>query len=294
MRRLLVLAFLGFAAAGLAVHFTVRDSLDRLAPLFYALPLPVTGALWLAGAILARGRLRRLALLAGAATLGGWFFTSYGFAKPRKGAWKFATWNLQNAKHPSAPLLNLVRTEWPDFIGLIECGTWTPDLTRTYEQALPGYRVVPLGESRAGLMRGPVASVARQTLDGRSRVVTVRMHLRGEWFRIIVVDLDSGIFRSRRAALDWITATAGNSPRTVILGDLNTPLASAHLDGLRRNFQAATEGPHAGFRETWPYGVPLLSLDQIWLSRDLQPRFARRISTLASDHTPVVASFDSR
>lgn len=294
MRRLIVLVFLGLAIGGIAVHFTVRDSIDALAPFFYAVPLPVAGAAFLAAALFARRPVRGLAVLAGAATIAGWFFADYGFTRPRKGAWKFATWNLQSTKHPAPELLKLVRTEWPDFLALLETGTLTPEIIHAYERALPGYHLVPLSDDRASLMRGTVASVTAQALGGRTRVVTVRMLLRGEWMRILVVDLDSGIFRSRRDALERITAMAANGTRTVVLGDFNTPLQSAHLDGLRLHFSAANEGPHAGFRETWPYGAPLLSLDQIWLSRDFQPLFARRIATTASDHAPVVASFGVR
>jgi endonuclease/exonuclease/phosphatase (EEP) superfamily protein YafD len=292
MRPALALIFFALASAGVALQFTARDSVDALAPLFYAVPLPVAGAGFLAAAILGRRPLRGIAALAGGAVLAGWFLTDYGFAEPKRGAWKFATWNLQGARHPSPLLLKIVRTEWPDFMALLEAGPLTPAVKQAYEKALPGYRLVSLGDDRACLMRGNVVAGTTTTLlPGRTRVVTLRMLLRGAWMKILVVDLDSGIFLSRRAALNWITATAGKSPRTVVLGDFNTPLNSAHLDELRAHFAAATEGAHAGFRETWPYGAPLLPLDQIWLSRDFQPLFARRIFTLASDHTPVIATF---
>ncbi len=294
MRRAIATLLLGLAAAGLTVRFTFRDSLDALAPFFYALPLPVIGGLFLGGGIFARSPARLLALFAGVATLGGWFARDYGFAAPKPGAWKFITWNMQNATHPSPDLLHLVRGEQPDFMALIEAGRLTPEIAAAYERALPGYRVLSLGGDRGCLLRGEVAGVDEMVLPGRSRVVTVRARVHGDGVRVIIVDLDSGVFRSRRADFEWITAMARGGPRTVVLGDFNTPLDSAHFDGLRGNFREATEGPHAGFRETWPYEAPFLSLDQIWVSRDLEPRFARRTFTLASDHAPVVATFDPR
>ena len=83
-------------------------------------------------------------------------------------------------------------------------------------------------------------------------------------------------------------------PRTVVMGDFNTPLESVHLEPMRAHFEEVMDGPHRGFRETWFFTLPLLSLDHIWLSRDLEPVFATRRLTLASDHAPVIATFRKR
>jgi endonuclease/exonuclease/phosphatase (EEP) superfamily protein YafD len=292
MRRLIAALLLGLAIAGITVRFTVQDSSPSFAPLFYALPVPLIGALLIGGGWLARRPIRVLAVAAGLLTLGFWFVRDFGFAAPQTGMWKFMTWNLQAPRQPFAPLMDLVRRERPDFVSLVETGALSEQAIAIYEKALPGYRMIPLGGDRACLVRGESIVGARtQALSGRSGIVTMRVNFGGEWMNIFIVDLDSKISLSRRPALEWLTQAASRNPRTVVLGDFNTPLDSALLVDLRRRFTAAIEGRHSGFRETWFYGLPMLSLDQIWLSKDFRPVFAKRIWTLSSDHTPVMATF---
>ncbi len=294
LRRLSALVLIGIAAAGLAVRFSVRDSVDALALGYYALPLPVLGALLLAGGALARRPLRVMAVALGLVTLTAWFVRDYGFARPQSGEWKFVTWNLGGGMHPLPPLIDLVRRESPDLVALVESGAIDAAQIANYERELPGYRVVRFDGQRACLLRGTLGEVRQESLAGRSRVVELRVTIRGQPLRVLIVDMDSDIHRSRRGTLEQIAAQAAREPRTVVLGDFNTPLDSACLDPMRRAFAAANEAWHAGFRETWFYGLPLLSLDQVWLSRDLRPVFARREVNLRFDHAAVIASFSRR
>jgi len=70
----------------------------------------------------------------------------------------------------------------------------------------------------------------------------------------------------------------------LILGDFNTPPAARGFNAWETSFTLANDGHSKGFKETWCYGLPLLTLDQFWLSNDLTVLNASGQATLRSDH----------
>lgn len=287
------MALLAGGIAGATLNLTVRDSHQLLAPVFYALPLPVAGSLLLAAAVLFPARfLRRLAAIAGVATLGWWFFHSYGWAFPAKSKWKAATWNIARPKHPFASLIEFVRAERPDAMVLVESGHITPDMTKFYEDALPGYQMVVAPGGLSCLVRGRITQSRIHGLANNSMAASFRAEIGGARVNIFAADLGSFPLSPRAPQIDALARLTRGERHTLVMGDFNTPLESVHLRAMRASFVEAREGPSHGFRETWLYNVPLLSLDQIWCSRDLRPVFSSRRVGFASDHSPLVMSFD--
>jgi endonuclease/exonuclease/phosphatase (EEP) superfamily protein YafD len=279
------------AAAGIALQLSLRDDSPLLAPFYYALPWPMAGALLVFAALVGTRAQRLPCLVAGGAALGWWFFQSFGWASPETGKWKAITWNLGRPRHPFAPLVKLVRAERPDLVTLVETGSLDARDAMAYERLLPGYHLMPLGGGLACLARGHVIAGNLIHLSNGSDTARMRVRLGGEWMNVFIVDIDASPWLSRRKALRELLTLSAAQPRTLVLGDFNTPLGSAHLDDFRARLHSAMGGRHRGFRETWPFNLPLLSLDQIWLSRDLAPVFTSRRTTFASDHAPVVATF---
>ena len=58
----------------------------------------------------------------------------------------------------------------------------------------------------------------------------------------------------------------------------------SYLKQLKKDFNQAFYKKGNGFRETWFYNLPLLSLDHIWVSKDLKILKTEKIHTLKSDH----------
>jgi endonuclease/exonuclease/phosphatase (EEP) superfamily protein YafD len=295
MRWLLATIALLAGLAGVTVHLTVDDADSMFAPVFYALPLPVSGGLLLGAAILSRRRLsRRLIGLSAALVLGVWFFKSYGWDYPVGGKWKVITWNMARPRHPFPPLIALVKAERPDVIVLVESGDIAPSQVLAYERSLPGYRMFAGSKGLACLVRGQILEASVTGLVNGSDEAHIRARLGGEELNVFVVDLTASPFLPRQPQLDLLAERTRGHSRTVVMGDFNTPLESVYLAVMREHFSEVMEGPHRGFRETWFFGLPLLSLDHVWLSRDLEPRFATRQLTFDSDHAPVIATFSVR
>ena len=74
---------------------------------------------------------------------------------------------------------------------------------------------------------------------------------------------------------------------TIILGDFNLPCESIFLDEMKEDYIHFFTSKGNGFRETWFWNIPFLSLDQIWVSKDLKIIKSEKIRTSNSDHSMV-------
>jgi len=94
--------------------------------------------------------------------------------------------------------------------------------------------------------------------------------------------------RKRRAgltlALNSLTTATRELPAvpSLIAGDFNAPAGDASLNPLKNNHFDAYLKVGRGLGNTFPSRFPLHRIDQIWLSRELEPL---RLSTLATPHS---------
>ena len=281
--------------AGLVFDFFLRDGHVAAAPFFYALPVPVSAGALLVAAVLGRGRWRRrTAAIVALLALGWWFSQSYGWAWPQAGERKAIIWNMGRPPHPFQPLITLVRTEQPDVVALVETGSLGMNEVRAYERMLPGYRMAALPAGLSCLVRGQFLGASLTSLGNAGFAACFRVSFGGEPMKVFVPDIEAEPLVPRRHQLERLAALTRGGSRMIVMGDFNTPMESVWLEGMRGFCVNTMDGPHRGFRETWLYNLPLLSLDQVWLSRDLKPVFTSKRLTMASDHAPVVAVFDER
>jgi hypothetical protein len=138
------------------------------------------------------------------------------------------------------------------------------------------------------LVRGAIAGIESRQLAPLAWVSVLRLtfaRVPDDW-RLCLTDIDPLPPLPRTAQLDIIRSVAHGSPRTIIAGDFNTPLDSVGFDAWRTAY-------HHGFAdcptwrgplETWGFGVPLLAIDHIWMSRDLAPVAARKQARFGNDH----------
>lgn len=99
------------------------------------------------------------------------------------------------------------------------------------------------------------------------------------------VDVYANVKFFRKPMLKNILSRIKTNDKTIILGDFNTPYSSLFFKNFKKNYWHAFTEKGAGFRETWFWNIPLLSLDHIWVSRDLEISFCEKISTFKSDHS---------
>lgn len=98
------------------------------------------------------------------------------------------------------------------------------------------------------------------------------------------VDVTGSSDVPRSWELSFVNKQIKETLNTVVLGDFNTPYESSYLKQLKTNFNQAFNKKGNGFRETWFYNLPILSLDHIWVSKDLKILKTEKIYTFKSDH----------
>ena len=82
----------------------------------------------------------------------------------------------------------------------------------------------------------------------------------------------------------FIDSKIDNSETSIILGDFNVPFESKYLDKIKKDFNHAFNEKGNGFRETWFWNLPILSLDHIWVSKDLKVLKTKKFYSKVSDH----------
>jgi hypothetical protein len=217
---------------------------------------------------------------------------SFRFDRPkvRAEAPVVAVWNAGRAleRKPAAwPELGLT-----DLCAVIECGKPSGEEGwRSFTAATPDHEWKRFDGSTMLGVRGRILSHESLGVHDLFRCHRVRVALarHGE-LTVVVADVRSQPWISRERAMAAILRAAGDDPRAIILGDFNTPPESHWFREWRESgFTLANDAPRRGFRETWAYGVPLLTLDHVWLAPGWRAAQCGKLR-LGSDHLAVKAS----
>jgi endonuclease/exonuclease/phosphatase family metal-dependent hydrolase len=187
---------------------------------------------------------------------------------------------------------------WPaladtDLMAVVETGGLTADTWQRFGTATPGMEWKRFGGTMLGV-RGQILSSESLGVRNRYRCFRARVSLpvHGE-FTVVVVDIESSPTLPRGQALAGILAAAAGDPRVIVLGDFNTPPESRWYQNWRPTLTLANDGPRRGFRETWAYGLPLLTLDQIWTGSRWQAVATEQIRH-RSDHSQIKVVLEPR
>ncbi|MCB0398615.1 MAG: endonuclease/exonuclease/phosphatase family protein [Winogradskyella sp.] len=106
----------------------------------------------------------------------------------------------------------------------------------------------------------------------------------------LVVDIYASPLHNKKNALNKVIDYANKNNVDVILGDFNTPYESIYFEKFTSKYTSLRTHQN-GFTATWPFGIPLLELDQIWIKNDLVPISLKKLNYLSSDHAVLVGKF---
>ena len=101
------------------------------------------------------------------------------------------------------------------------------------------------------------------------------------------VDVAGSTEVPRTGELAFVNSIIYKQRNTIILGDFNVPFESQNLEDIKKDFNHAFNEKGNGFRETWFWNIPILSIDHIWVSKDLKIIKTEKIFTLKSDHNMI-------
>lgn len=281
--------------AGLVLQLWLKDRHASWAVLFYAMPKPCLGGLALILALLSQRLWKRmLASVLALVLLSWWLSLSWSSgppalaatsAGPTKDEITLLYWNLCRPKGLDQEAVELVRELNPQIAAFVEPG---PELTKmlpVYEKALPGYTAAWMPRGVLWLSRLPSRYRERGKLDGLGAYARFEVYEPGPAFQVVVADVHPSLMHSREQQLKEVLAQAQDRDDTLFAGDFNTPLESVYFDAWRTRFTHAFSAAGSGLCETWPIGLPLLSIDHIWAGKAWEVIETRKIWRLTgSDH----------
>lgn len=295
MRRLLVLGWMTLVL-GVVLQLWLKDHSTAWALLFYGMPKPCLVALALILALISgrRGKSQIAAVAAVFILSLWWTLTSYSPAReiakptvlsPASDEVTLLYWNLCRPSGLDQEMVDLVKELRPHIATFVEPGSQAGALLETYQSLLPGYQGAWMPRGILWFSLVPSRYRERGKLDASGAYARFEVNGLGPTFPVVVADVHPHLFHSRRQQLQEVLAQSQSRQDAILLGDFNTPLESTLLSGFRANYVEAFEVAGNGFRETWPSGLPLLSLDHAWIGHDWQVIEARKIWRLTgSDH----------
>ncbi|WP_145029002.1 endonuclease/exonuclease/phosphatase family protein [Caulifigura coniformis] len=285
---------------GLAVRLTVRDRWVVANTLYYATPWSILFVLGCLSAVWLRRRraARPLAWVTGlvaVACAGIWFSTSWRTGPSARGAGdvRAMTWNLAHGRWGLEGLAKAAAMHEPDIALFVEADPSRIDVRAIFKSAFPEHHVFLLGGGIVLVSRWPGGDARAYQFGSEKTESRIReIDLATPWgtWTVFGCDMASNTLYQREPHFRELAERIAGCPHPVICtGDFNTPLDSLHVEklragGLTEAFEAAGEG----YLPTWPVPAPVLSLDQMWISKGLKPVGCVRRWNWRSDHAAVI------
>lgn len=247
---------------------------------FYTLPLPIISLLALFTVFFSKKLWRILMLSLTIVSLSIWIARSYKIntdepLEKEKG-FEIVVWNSQHTQGLKEAIIE--NGSVPDVFVLVECNK---ESVKYAELNFPNYYFKLSKEGIGIFSKVPIAKLNEIISEDNSRVLSFKI----EDYNFYAVDIYASLLNFRGDSLRFLKSTLQTDENTIVLGDFNTPLESVHLSFLKKNFENSFDEKGDGFRETWFWNIPILSLDHIWVSNDIEIISANKISTFKSDHS---------
>lgn len=259
------------------VHFLIKDTFHFSAVLFYATPLPliILGILFLI--LFIKAFARKYYVIVAALLCIIWIKDSYIFSsnsETDKGL-EIVLWNafrIQSFKEAFEENGTI-----PDVFVLIESNQ-----KKFYEaqKAFPNHYFYFNNHGIAIFSK-----TLLQIHSSATKEHVTMVHFSTNNINFYAVDVYANMKFFRKPMLENICSRIKTNDKTIILGDFNTPFESLFFKKFKKNYQHAFTEKGNGFRETWFWNIPLLSLDHIWVSPDLEIEKTEKKSTWKSDHS---------
>ncbi len=284
---------------GTILRLTIRDYFSASATLYYMTPLSmlVIGA----GALLVRQvylRKKNPARIWGALLLllfVWWVRVDWrSHPQPKKIDDEIVVLLANIARHHSVNEIAKHALEYdPDIICFIEALAMTSQQRKQWETVFPDHQWSMIDGGTQLFAKGTISSPWVNPLPDGTRLSRSVIKLNGKEIHCFTVDIASTIYRYRKPAIDGLTEflKTSDGENILILGDFNTPGDSVHFTELRKDYENLFDSVGDGYAPSWPAPIPVLTLDQIWIGKKLEPIGCRLISNRRSDHKMVLGRF---
>jgi Endonuclease/Exonuclease/phosphatase family len=261
----------------IVINFTIKDQFYWSSFIFYTFPLPIIILLIIGLLIFIKKHTKKIIVLVLILTVI-WISRSYKHNETNinESHIEIVLWNASRDRN-FEDAFNEIESI-PDILILVECGE--KDIKKVKSKYGDNYFF--LSKEEIGIFSKTPITV-KNKINSENNSTIINFKVRG--FNFYAIDLSGSMFNFRKKELDFLFSNIDKSKKMLILGDFNTPFESVHFKDFKDNFNHAFSEKGNGFRETWPWNIPLLSLDHIWASKDLEILTVEKINTFKSDHS---------
>jgi len=278
MRKLFLLGIKITIIVGVIIHFSIKDYVLVSAIFFYALPLPVLIFLTLFLSVFTNKLSRKVSIATALFLTFVWVNKSYvsNTINDKVEGFEIVFWNA--SRHNNFNEAFKINNSIPDVMVMVESGNI---IMRNVKKEYPHYYFYLSKKEIAIFSKTPIKIIKEITSKNNSNLINFETNN----LNFYAVDIQGHLGAPRKLEIRFINELINKNKNTIILGDFNTPFESRYFQFFKDNFVNAFDAKGNGFRETWFWNIPLLSLDHIWVSKDLQVLKTEKMNTFKSDHS---------
>lgn len=246
--------------------------------IFYGTPLPLIVLGLLILLLLVKASARKYYAIFTLVLFGLWLKNSYinTTIQDTSEALEVVVWNAYRTENFEDAFE--VNGNLPDVMVLVECDAH--DYQKIKEKYKNYYFV--LNDDSIGIFSKTPLRIYYDTIE---KIGTRMVHFKTKNIHFYAVDISANVRFFRKPVPNYIASNIKTEQKTVILGDFNMPYESRFLKKFKKKYQHAFTEKGNGFRETWFWNIPLLSLNHIWVSKDLEILNVEKIANSKSDHS---------
>ncbi len=263
----------------LSVHFIIKERTFLSSVIFYALPLPLIIVIILFISMVLTRKWRRFNLILAAILLLVWLSRSFKLhisEDIKETDLEVVFWNA--SRDNDYQMAFNKNGNVPDVMVLVESKkTDNEEFKRKY----PDYYFYKSDREIFIFSKTPLVIES----ENKSKFSTTVINFETSGVNFYAVDITGSFDVPRKWGLTYVNKFINRKDNTIVLGDFNTPYESIYLKQFKKDFNQAFNEKGNGFIETWFNNIPLLSLDHIWVSKDLKVLKTEKFYTKESDHS---------
>lgn len=200
-------------------------------------------------------------------------------------------WNIAKQKdRPLSIISKHVNTENPEFISLVEANYISDSIFKIYQDEFKNYNLIQLEGDMIFGSKAPITNVFYEGVNDDYVLNHISISSGDNAVEILMVDLYGSPLHNKKTPFEIIYDYLNNNRIDFILGDFNTPFESIYFKKFESDFQSF-RGLNTGLTYTWPRGLPLYELDQIWISKKYQALKLQKLNYSVSDHSLLIECF---
>lgn len=261
----------------LTLHFFIKDTSFKSSIYFYSFPLPIILLIVLVLSIFL-GKRRKYNLILVVILCVIWLGRSFRISfssEIKENDLEVVFWNAARNDNFEGVLKTLEKM--PDVMVLTETNQ---DNLDSLKLKYPKYYFYNSSRELQIFSKTPLIIVKEETSKFKSTVI----HFITRGIDFFAVDMMGSPDVPKSWGFNFVNPLIDKTNNAIVLGDFNVPLESIFSKKFKLGYKNAFLEKGNGFIESWPNGIPLLSLDHIWVSKDLEVLKTEKIHTFKSDH----------